>query len=288
MVNYENFSNGENPSASDWDMSDVEDFSYSEEEKRSYDIQERALKENLETLASERAGYIFDAGDEFVKNLRQNEHPFTKRIEGNIDDLVTMREDNNRNTLNAFYDYVDSIYPSPYQKPEDRKPGDAEGDYRLKSVIEGQTTGDNLDELAKSFSIDGSERDLQIAAILRNMGKETDMYPNELSNAIIEYTKDPSQNNRANLTRIQSDHDKVMSKSLFNIAEIFSGSQTNIGKNMFDPTVELMTMLAQSSNEYFDGLMAYLKFKMEKSDVKNVVKPTKTNENQILPDVFLQ
>ena len=293
--NFEDFSVDKSPFSDDWDMSDVDNpFNDSEknvdksEEERNYNLRENALKDELQLVVSKRANYIFNAGDEFSTMMRCMEHPLSKRIEGNFDDLVTSKKKNSNDTLESFFTYIDSVYPSPYKNAENLHADEAEDEYRRTAMSEGQNTGDNLDEIATTFSIDGSDRDLHIATVLKNMGQDSADYQAALSRAIIAYSENPSQENRSRLTRIQSDHSGALANSLFNIAETFDSSRTELGKKMFDPTVELATMLARSSEEYFEGLMGYMKFKMENSSVKKAEIPSENTSNQILPDVFLQ
>lgn len=290
VSNAEMFLNDEaepNSAASEWDMSDapafnVEDFQIpsevdvkNSEEARNYEKRERALEDELYLIADRRANGIMNIGDEFVKTMRSVEHPLAGRMGNNIDDIYSSKKATGRATLESLFTYIDSMYPSPYDEEERnaKKVGDTEDEFRRASIREGQMTGDSIDELAKTFMIDGSENDMYIAGQLKNLGQGTFDHSSALLKAIIEYANKPNSDSRSQLYKTQSDHERVLSNSLFNIAETFDRSKTQAGRRMFEPTVELATSMTRSSEEYFEGIMKYLKFKIDNS---NVEKPEET------------
>ena len=285
MVNHESLSN--NNLEPDWDMSDVGEMGATKpEEQRNYESRERALQDELMIIVNKRAGYISGAGEECAQVLRRAEHPFAKRIENNVDDIVAVKRNAGQHALESLFGFIDAVYPSPYATKES-KPDEMEDEYRQMAMREGNATGDTVDELAKTFSIDGSDNDLHVASILRNIGQDSSDYQNGLSRAIIEYAKHPTPENRNKLNRIQYDHSGALTNSLFNIADTFDNSRTEIGKKLFDPTVALASMLARSSDEYFEGIMGFMKFKMENSSVKPPVEEAPSQDMKPLADLFL-
>jgi hypothetical protein len=293
VSNAEMFLNDEaepNSAASEWDMSDapafnVEDFQIpsetdvrNTEEARNYEKRERALEDELYLIADRRANGIMNIGDEFVKTMKSIEHPLAGRMENNIDDIYRGKKATGRATLESLFTYVDSMFPSPYSEEERnaKKVGDSEDEFRRASIREGQVTGDSIDDLAKTFTMDGSENDLYIASQLKNLGQGTFDHSSALLKAIIDYANKPNGENRSQLYKTQSDHERVLSNSLFNIAETFDRSKTQAGRRMFEPTVELATTMTRSSEEYFEGIMKYLKFKIDNS---NTEKPEEVSPN---------
>lgn len=303
MVNYEqNRANGEeNPAAKAWDMSDIENpqdketFRRSEigypksEEERTYETKERLLKDELFNISDRRANYIAEAGDYFIKVLSENEHPLTGVLEGNVEDIVSGKKSTGRATLESLFGYVDAMYPSPYSETfrDPKKVEEAADVFRRSAIREGEYTGDTVDELAKTFRKDGSDKDLYIASDLNNIGNDSAKYHPSLADAIIAYVEDPSKNNRARIANAQFNHSGAMSKSLYAIAEQFDSSRTNIGKRMFDPTMGLMQGLTTNAEDYFDGIMEYLKYKMGNAADNEHADGGGNKDDKIKPDVYL-
>lgn len=302
--NFETSSNDSEDSAINaWDMSDVSNPLFNEssdtfqiperndgksEEERRYESKERALRDELFAISDNRARYISNTGEEFISLMKQANHPFARRLEENVDNIVSGKKNTGRATLETFFSYIDSMYPSPYSNNtrDPKKADDAADEYRRTSMREGEYTGDTTDELAKTFSIDGSDKDLYIANSLKLIGQDSVDYHTSLARAIIAYAEEPNKNNRSRITNAQYDHEHAMSNSLYNIAEIFDGSRTVIGKKMFEPTIELMQKMTINTEDYFDGIMNYLKFKIDNSpNAPNMEDDDDSSYNQ--PDVVL-
>lgn len=298
MVNNESIGNEEvNSAAEAWDMSDVESpfnddtfripetKSFKSEEERIYETRERLLKDELFTISDRRAKYIADTGDTFITTLRQSEHPLTGVLENDVEDIIGGKKNTGRATLESLFGYVESMYPSPYGEEfrDPRKVDDAASAFRNSSFREGSYTGDTVDKLAEAFRSDGSDRDLYIANDLNKIGEDSTNYHSSLAEAIIAYVSDPSKKNRARIANVQFDHSGAMSKSLFDIAEQFDSSRTTIGKKMFEPTMSLMQGLTTNAEDYFEGIMEYLKFKME--NAPDGTGDESGNKNE--PDVYL-
>jgi hypothetical protein len=293
LNNFEtNNSDNTESQSNDWDMSDVAEFRIPDksetyeksEEERNYEAKERALQDELFSLSDRRANIINNAGEECSQILKRAEHPFANRLQNNFDDLTSGKKSTGRATLETFFGYMDAMYPSPYggKERDPKKVEECEGEYRRFSMREGECVADSVDEIAKSFAADGSDLDLHIAQMLRNVGQDTADFGSYFSRAVIAYAEDPSSENRSRLNRAQSDHEGTVSNSLFNIATTFDDSRTTIGKKLFDPSVELATMITRNSEEYFEGILAYMKFKMGEKTVH-----VNNSENKVLPDVFL-
>lgn len=285
VSNAEMFLNDEaelNSAASEWDMSDAPDFSVEDfqipseadvrnnEELRNYEKQERALEDELYIIADRRANKIMGLGDEFIKTMKNVDHPLSGQMQRNFEDIYGGKKSTNRATLESLFSYIDSMYPSKYgeQTVDQKKIGDTEDEFRRAAIREGQITADSIDGLAKTFREDGSENDLYIAGQLKNLGDGSYDHSAALLNAIIDYANKPNGDNRSKLYKTQSDHERVLSNSLFNIAETFDRSTTSAGRHMFEPTIDLATTMARSSEEYFEGIMKYLKFKINNSSVE--------------------
>ena len=298
MVNEESIGNSEiNPAAEAWDMSDVESqfngdtFRIPEtntsktEEERTYETRERLLKDELFNISDRRANYIADTGDTFIQALREIEHPLTGSLESKVDDIVSGKKSTGRATLESLFGYINAMYPSPYSEEfrDPKKVDDAATVFRSTSFREGSYTGDTVDSVAQDFRSDGSDRDLYIASDLNKIGEDSANYHSALAEAIIAYAEDPSKNNRARITNVQFDHSGAMSRSLYDIAEQFDRSRTSVGRKMFDPTMSLMQNLTTNTEDYFDGIMEYLKFKMENNPEDSGFENNSDKE----PDVYL-
>lgn len=253
-----------NSAASDWDMSDVEG-PYSGEPERNYEARERLLKDQLLAVVKKRAGFINETGMDFVDILGKSGHPMMDRIDSNFDGLTSGKRLTSQATLESFFNYVDAMFPPEFSGIDrDQKLIETtESDYRRDARREGIDTSEKTEELAGTFRYDASEKDLQIATKLDNIKQDAEDYFVKLPDAIIGYANTPNEKNRKHIADVQSSHEGVLSKSLFNIANVFDSSRTKIGETMFNATLVLMSGLTTGSDEYYNGLMDYLKFKID-------------------------
>lgn len=278
-----------NSVANEWGMSDApaffgEDFiiptveakPQKTEEERSYEQKERGLQDELFAIADRRVHFMTNTGDEFIKIMKGAEHPFANRLEKDVDNLTSGKRRTSHATLETFFSYVDSMYPSTLsgQERDLKTIEQAEDEFRRASIREGQYTGDSSDTLAKAFREDGSDNDFVIAQHLKNIGDNAASYGMRLPQAVVGYLNDPSRENRTRLSGVQVDHKSALSNSLYNIATTFDNSRTIVGKKMVDPSFDLLAMMSRSNDEYFEGMMDYLKFKMNNSKYHQEEKET--------------
>lgn len=287
------------PVKTDWDT-----LAEPSEEEKQYNSRELFLRGELESIIDRRTRDFSAVSDDYSKIFHSADHPFSKRFDDAFDAVAGSSNGAGKETLEDLFTYIDMKFPSPYKNPGEIIPdkddygrnrlNDAEDDYLRSSMREGGMLSENTDEIAKLFTIDGSQNDLHIAASLRGLSDNLSNYHTELARAIISYTNAPTKETRNRLTRTQSDHESSLSNALFNIAATFDESKTTIGRKLFEPTIVLATNLTRGSEDFFDGIMSYLKFKMENTDdehrPKDDVDSDVDNSNafNMQPDVFLR
>ena len=310
VSNAEMFTSDDSPNdaANSWDMSDAENsFEYGDEkseEEKQYEARERSLKSELESIVDGRARTLFEAAEECGRIFHAAEHPFANRFDQAFDSMTGSAKGSGQETLEMLFEYIDSKFPSPYKNSSEivpdvdeygrKKLDEAEDNFIRASMREGNILGENTDEIAKLFRIDGSQNDLHIADSLRHLSDSIVEYRTNFARAIIGYVNEPTKETRSRLTRTQSNHEGVLSNSLFNIAATFDESKTHIGRKLFDPTIILATNLTRGSEEYFDSIMDYLRFKMENTDdehrPRDDVDSDVDNSNAFLaqPDIIMR
>lgn len=241
------------------------------EEERKYQTKELLLKDQLLAVIRKRAGFIGETGKAFTTALNENGHDMTERVAGNFDELASGKRLTAQSTLESFFAYADAMFPAEFTG-KDRDPElvkKTEDDYRRDARREGIDTSENTEALAGTFRFDASENDLEIASKLDLIKQDAEDYFINLPNAIIQYMNEPNNQNRRHTADIQTAHEGALSSSLFNIANIFGHSERTddgaekICEIMFNESLVLMSGLTTSSDEYYSGLMEYLKFKME-------------------------
>lgn len=301
MVNYEQNQSdrGETPAADAWDMSDVQfngsdtfkipEQGYDSRDAHEYEKGERALMEELFRISERRANILSDTGYDFVDLVTKSGNPVAGSLETSVGDIVGGKKATGKATLESFFGYIDAMYPSPYAREEDptkNQVAAAEDHFRNMSYRESSNTADTIENLAEVFTRDGSDNDLYIANNLKHISTGSYAYHKELARTIIAYAEDPSKENRASINSVQAEHEKTLSNSLFEIAEVFNNSRTEVGKKMFDPTIALMTNLAVNDEDYIEGIMNYMKFKIGNTDI-NYRPDSEKERDDLKPDVFL-
>ena len=277
LNNSENISqNTEENQSNDWDMSDVADFSLPEkpaetieksEEERAYEQKERALQDELFHIVDRRANNISGAGDELYDVMKHAGHEDAEKMREAFDDLSYGKKFTDRAYLESYFNYTNEMFPSPFLGKERDMVhvANAEDDFRRSAIQSASMMSDSTDGIAKLFSSDGSENDLQIASKIRNLGDDSADFSTRFMNAIIGYCEDPSIENKKRIIGLQADHERAITNSLFTVAEVFDRSKTEVGKHMFEPTSALAGQVARNSEEYYEGIMEYLKVKMNAS-----------------------
>ena len=277
LNNSENISqNTEASQSNDWDMSDVADFSLPEkpaedteksEEEREYERKERSLQDELFHIVDRRADSVNGAGEELYAVMKNAEHRQAEDMHDAFSDLSYGKKFTDHAYLESYFNYVNEMFPSPFSKKERDmvRTANAEDDFRRSAVRGASVMDENVDGIAKIFSSDGSKNDLEIAAKIRNLGKSSGDFSVGLASAIIGYCEDPSAENKKRIINLQADHERAITNSLFTVAEVFDRSKTEVGKHMFEPTSALAGQVARNSEEYYEGVMDYLKFKMNAS-----------------------
>ena len=295
--NFENSSNNTENQSNDWDMSDVAEFVIPEqptekiemsEEEREYEQKERGLQDELFAIAEHRAHAISEAGEEFYGVMNRAEHSLAKRMHDSFDNLSQGKNVTDRAYLESFFGYVNEMFPPEFsgRERDEKRVMDAEDLFQKSAFNESSMMDGCISDIAKLFTTDGSERDLQISSNIRNLGQSAAEFPTRLANAIIGYCSEPGKDKRHRIDGIQKDHKGAVSRSLFNIADVFSGSSTEVGKHMFDPTISLTGQIAYNAEQYQEGIMKYLKFKMEASYDKYKLEDNPENHNP-KADLFL-
>ena len=295
--NFENSSNNTENQSNDWDMSDVAEFVIPEqptekiemsEEEREYEQKERGLQDELFAIAEHRAHAISEAGEEFYGVMNRAEHSLAKRMHDSFDNLSQGKNVTDRAYLESFFGYVNEMFPPEFsgRERDEKRVMDAEDLFQKSAFNESSMMDGCISDIAKLFTTDGSERDLQISSNIRNLGQSAAEFPTRLANAIIGYCSEPGKDKRHCIDGIQKDHKGAVSRSLFNIADVFSGSSTEVGKHMFDPTISLTGQIAYNAEQYQEGIMKYLKFKMEASYDKYKLEDNPENHNP-KADLFL-
>ncbi len=272
MVNTELISNSDEPNelAEVWNNMASEELKGGEksEEEKNYELKERYLKDSLFETANTRAKCIFNYGEEFTDILKKSNHPQTESIKKCFDGIVGTNRMTGRATLETFFSYVDSMFP-PAFSGEERNPKKvevAEDEYRRAATREGYFTGDSTDALAKVFyANDSSSNDQHIGRNIKNIASDASDYGKAFPSAVIEFTKRLDQPSRSRVTNVQANHEHAVSSSLYNIASTFGNSRTEVGKKMFDPTFSFSGILARENEDYYEGVMNYIKFKVEGS-----------------------
>ncbi len=266
--NLEHLSDEEAPNsaASDWDVLSGEKSI----EEREYEQNERSLQDELYSTVDGRVNTISNVGQELCSIMKDADHPFSKRLEENFDDFISSKRLTGRATLEGLFAYANAMFPPAFKNEvrDIEKVEDARDLFRQSARREGTQTADKIDEIAKTFSVDGSKNDLRIASCLRNIGDDSENYAVRLAEAVISYSENPNdEDNRKKLNLVQSDHEGALTTTFFRIAETFDSSNTEIGKKMFDPTSALIGTLAVSTDEYYDGIVKYLRFKIKNSRI---------------------
>ena len=298
LNNSENISqNTEENQPNGWDMSDVADFAILEqptertektEEEREYEQRELGLKDELFEIAKRRAFTIGEAGDEFYDVMRRAEHPLAKRMRDSFDNLSQGKRMTDQAYLEGFFQYVDEMFPPAFsgRERDEKRIQEAEDMFQRSAIRESGIMEDNTNDIAKLFSMDGSEHDLQIATNIRNLGQSSADFPRDMAIAIIRYCSEPGKDRRLRINGIQADHERAVSNSLFNIADTFDKSRTEVGKHMFEPTMAFTSQITRKSEEYYEGLKDYIKFKMGASYDKYKIEDNPANHNPY-EDAFL-
>lgn len=259
-----------------WNVLDVELEDYDSEvlstdDERSeaeleYEKNEKILKNAIFHANDTRNDDLVERVDEIHGIFSENNHAQTDEIDQALKKLVGGFYGSETASLEALFDYVDSKFPSPFvEREEPEQPERKEDDYRHAMMREGLNNEENLEELAKIFTKDGSMKDLHIGQTLRVLGESSAEERNAFSTTLVEYLKDMSDKNREKLTRLQSNHEGVLSNSLFNIAATFDESKTPVGEKMLNPTILMATSAIKGSEEIFGGIMKYLRFKIANS-----------------------
>ncbi|MBP5674970.1 hypothetical protein J6W91_01425 [Candidatus Saccharibacteria bacterium] len=280
---------------SEWDslteMSDVSDLPENfkpahekSEEEKSYEKRERYLKDELFSLVERRSRQYNSVAEDYSKIFHQEEHPMMNRVDSAFDNLNSSLKGTGFATLETLFAFVDSKFPSPFSEEvaDARKQEELEDDFRRASLREGQVSSDNIDEFVKIFAEDGSQNDLHIANSIRHIGTGSYDFQSGFARAIIDYVNDPTDRTREQMVRVEADHEGVLTNALFNIASTFDESKTGIGPRLFDPTIALATNAVRGSQDIFDGVRAYLRFKMQNAAEKPAMKPN--SELPIVPD----
>ena len=297
------------------------------EEERRYEARERDLIGELEHVSEKNARDLFNIGEEFRDTLRSFESPKAGKVGETFDYLSGASRNGNQRKVEALVAFIDEKYPSPYKEKEDRgvlspfepdeseeklrKLEDKKDEYRRNTLNYGGTVADVTEDLSKLFTIDGNQNDYYIGNTIRNLGSGSAEIENALTNAVIDYAEDPSEENRQKLRRVQTERENMFSNSMFNIAGAFDESRTRVGQKLFEPTVALATLFVKNNEDYFDGIMKYLDFKIQNSsrdelasdnsstfdesrrveespkNFEDLPEKDDSSDNKILPDVVL-
>ena len=287
----------ENQAENAWDMSDVESPAAPSEEERKYEQEELLLKDKLLAVIRKRAGFISETGKAFTNVLNDVGHDMTERVSGNFNELASGKSLTAQATLESFFAYADAMFPAEFTgRDRDQKLiEETESAYRRDARREGIDTSENTEALASTFRYDASENDLEIAAKLDLIKQDAENYFINLPDAIIKYVNHPNSQNRRRTAEVQSAHEGALSNSLYNIATIFgenreekSAETKRIGDAMYNESLVLMSGLTTSSDEYYSGLMDYLRFKMSRTYDKYKNHESNTSESENLnPDVSI-
>ena len=268
--------NGFDSDDNEWDILDgeIDDYStevFADEEEKSaaeleYEKNEQILKSSLFRANDARNEELLARNKEIHDIFAENNHEQTDEIDEIMKKIIGGLHGGKKASLEAMFDYVDSKYPSPFVEREEQSDSfREEDDFKRAMMREGENNEENLNLLAKALTADGSMKDLHISQTLRILAKSTNEDKGAFSDAIIEYLKDTSDKNREKLTRLQSNHEGMLSNSLFNIAATFDESKTAVGEKMLNPTILMATSAIKGSEEIFGGIMKYLRFKINNS-----------------------
>lgn len=257
------------------------------EAEKSYESKERSILSELEAISYNRAKHIEIIGDEYGKTLRKFEDPRAKSILDSFNNLsrVTKKSDRSSfspssekitsrdSSLDALVQLVNLKYPSPYRSENSRplNPFEdrtdeyqrAQDNFLLTARANSEEKAKILENLSKTINLGGSQSDLYIGTTLKNLGNGTVDTEKSFSSAIINYLDDPTDNNKRKLRNVESDHENLLSNSLFNIAGSLDESKNVLNQKLFEPTIALTTNLVRTDEDYFDGILKYLQFKID-------------------------
>ena len=241
------------------------------EEEKKYELEERSLAEKLEKISEKEVKYLAQAGEEYAKTFADFKDSRGESIGETFSRLSDITKDGK--SLKALLALVDLKYPSPFEKEnsdllnpftdEMKKIEDLKDDYRRSIMDESGSAADSIEGLSKVFMADGSQSDYYVGNTLRNFGNSQVEVENKFSNALINYIEDPSEENKSKLNHAQSDREGLISNDIFNIAGTLDESRTRIGGRLFDTTVALAAQLVKTSEDNYDGILDYIKFKMQ-------------------------
>ena len=291
------FQDDETPNSS-WDSLRNVEFSEKSEEEKAYEKKERFLQDELFSLVDKRTNNLVRLSEEYSDIFHKANHPMAGRFDDAFDHLSGGLRGTGHATLETFFAYVGSKYPSPYNEEgrDPKKMEELETDFRRASLRQGQITDENLGEFVKIFASDGSQNDMYIANSLKHLGEGSYDFQTAFSNAVISYVDDPTSENRERMMRAESDHEGVLTNSIYNIAATFDESKTKLGPKLFEPTIELAINSVRSAEDIYDSVKKYLKFKIDNTadeykpdlDVPTPYTPKPNNNPSILPDVILR
>lgn len=261
------------------------------EEEKTYERKERGILDELDAISEKRAGYIYDIGNEYSDILKNFNNPREKRVSEDMGKLTDISRKAGHKTLEALVAVVNSRYPSPFKTEKDslpnpfednkadhRKIEDAEDEYLRTALEQGGATADTLENLSKAFMIDGNQSDFYVGNNIKTLGNGLADVEKAFANAFIHYLDEPSDETRQRLRRVEGDRENLTTNNLFNIASTFDEDRTRLGNKLFEPTVALATQLIRNDEDYFDGIMEYVKFKMDNSKNKPESRNTSYDE----------
>lgn len=255
-------------------MTEVIDSSSHEksEEERAYEEHERQLMDEVYFVADRNADYIKKAGKEYSEIFEKTGDPNAEKVKEVFSNLFSGTKATSKATLETFFGYVNTKFPSKYQDEnpfvseflennEEKTEAMAEFEYRRAAKMQGENEGENINEIAKIFN-NGNQSEYDVANSLRHLSNGVSEYNDAFSQAIVRYANDRDLKSRQHLMQVQGDYEGVLANSLFSIATTFDSMDTELSNKMFDPTITLATMATRGSEDLFDGIMDYLRFKM--------------------------